>query len=172
VYRSPQLKTPRECADGELREFERMVRQGFHGSDDTLPTRIADAKCLAFQRAVDGTLVAIAGLKQLGEEYTEGVFAKAEAGMRPAYCDVELGWVFVLPRHQGNRIASRLCTELLERSPSPGVFATTQPDNVPMIRILLALGFVQIGRPFPRRANELALFVRSQPSQEGAQSLL
>ena len=167
MYRTPYVRRPNECTDGELREFERLVREGFDGSDDSLVSRMGDASCLAFQRAIDGTYIGVAGLKRPSEEHTAWVFAKAGADMPPVDCWVELGWVYVVPDHQRNRIASKLCSELMERSPGACVYATTRPDNVPMIQILLALGFVRTGRSFVRRAQELALFVRSRRTGAG-----
>ncbi len=167
MYRIPYLRRPGECTDGELREFVRLVREGFDGSDDSLVSRIGDATCLAFQRAIDGTVIAVAGIKNPSEEHTAWVFAEAGAGLPPADCRIELGWVYVVPEHQGNRIASKLCGELIKRSRGSFVYATTRPDNVPMIRILLALGFARTGRPFVRRGQELALFIRSRRTGAG-----
>lgn len=167
MYRNVDLRCPNECTDEELREFERLVREGFDGSDDSLVSRIGDASCLAFQRAIDGTVIAVAGLKRPSEEHTARVFAEAGADIRPADCSVELGWVFVVPDHQGNRIASKLCGELMKRSRGSCVYATTRPNNVPMIQILLALGFVRTGRPFVRRGQELALFILSRRTGTG-----
>ena len=35
-----QLKAPLTCTEAERGEFARLVRQGFHGSDEGLPDRI------------------------------------------------------------------------------------------------------------------------------------
>lgn len=43
------LKQPAACTEPERRAFERLVRQGFDGSDETLPDRILFA--LGFVRA-------------------------------------------------------------------------------------------------------------------------
>jgi hypothetical protein len=52
------------------------------------------------------------------------------------------------------------------RVPASCVFATTRPDNISMIRLLLALGFVRAGKPYPhtRRNEELVLFLRARPT--------
>ncbi|MFC1575070.1 GNAT family N-acetyltransferase [Gemmatimonadota bacterium] len=158
------LKQPLHCTDGERREFARLVREGFHGSDESLPDRIRGASCLGFQYAADDTLAAVAALKLPNERYREEVFAAAEAGASPADFELELGWVFVVPSHRGSRIAESLCRLLMAPVPRARVFATTRPENVSMIRILLALGFVRTGKPFPRRDEELVLFLRSTPT--------
>jgi len=154
------LKQPAACTEPERRAFERLVRQGFDGSDETLPDRILAASCLAFRYAPDGELVAVAGLKQPGEAYRREVFAKADARLDGAEFELELGWVYVVPEHRGKGIARELCRLLLERERDSRVFSTTRPDNAPMIRILFALGFARAGRPYARRDEVLALFVR------------
>lgn len=159
------LKNPITCTDGERREFERLVRQGFEGSDEGLPGRIRAARWLAFHYAADDTLAAIAGLKAPDAQYRDQVFAKAASSVSPTDYELELGWVFVCPAHRGNRIGASLCRVLLAQQPESGVFATTRPDNGAMIKILGALGFVQAGKPYPhvRRNEDLALFLRSAP---------
>jgi ribosomal protein S18 acetylase RimI-like enzyme len=156
------FKDPSAYTEGERREFARLVREGFEGSDEGLDGRIRDAKWLAFYYAAGDTLAAIAALKVPNERYRDDVFQKAEAPVSPAGYELELGWVFVVPAHRGNRIAESLCQQLLAREPASSVFATTRPNNTFMIGILRALGFAQIGKPFPRRNEELVLFLRTR----------
>lgn len=155
-----QFKKPAACSKGELREFARLVREGFRGSDEGLPDRIERARLLAFCYATDDWLVAIAGLKSPNSTHRRDVFAKASVSASASAYSVELGWVYVVPTHRRKRIAQSLCRSLLAFAPGSGIYATTRPDNVPMIRILLALGFERVGRPFPRRDEELVVFLR------------
>ena len=156
------LKEPNTCTEDERREFARLVRQGFDGSDEGLPGRIRGAQRLAFYYAASDRLTAIAALKAPGDSHRQDVFEKADAGVSPADYKLELGWVFVVPGHRGNRIAENLCRLLLASVPTSGVFATTRLNNIIMIRILAALGFVRVGKPIPRRNEDLVLFLRSQ----------
>lgn len=155
------FKEPIACSEIERREFARLVREGFRGSDESLDSRIRDARWLAFHYAAGGPLTAIAGLKAPGERYRDAVFKKAHAPVSPATYKLELGWVFVVPPYRGNRIGESLCRALLERVPSTSVFAMTRTNNLSMIRILRALGFARAGKPYARRDEELALFLRS-----------
>jgi GNAT superfamily N-acetyltransferase len=123
--------------------------------------RIRDAERLAFYYAAGDTLSAIAALKAPNERSRRDVFKNADVAVSPDDYKRELGWVFVVPAHRGNRIATGLCQELLACVPTSGVFATTRIDNVLMIRILRALGFERAGKPYPRRNEELVLFLRS-----------
>jgi GNAT superfamily N-acetyltransferase len=154
------FKEPSACTEDERREFERLVRQGFDGSDDGLSGRIRGAKRLAFHYAVDGTLAAVAALKAPDEWYRAEVFRKAGVSVSPADHELELGWVFVVPAHRGDRVGEALCRQLLADAPSAGLFATTRANNALMIEILLALGFARAGNPYPRRNEELVLFLR------------
>lgn len=156
-----RLEEPRACSDAERREFARLVRQGFDAAADTLDRRIRDANCLAFHYAPDGTLAAIAALKAPSEEHRQGIFEMADAPVSASDYELDLGWIFVLPAYRGHRIATTLCRLLLARVPTSRVFATTRPNNAPMIKILRALGFTQVGKPYPRRNEELMLFLRS-----------
>lgn len=160
-----RLEKPLACSDTERGEFARLVRRGFEGSDEGLPGRIRDAAWLAFHYAPHGTLAGVAGLKVPGEQYRSEVFEKAGAGVDDADYELELGWVFVAPSHRGNRIGEGLCRMLMARVPGSSVFATTRPDNTPMIGILRPLGFARVGKPYPhvRRDDELTLFLRPRP---------
>jgi len=158
------FKEPIFCTEGERREFARLVRQGFESADEGLHGRIRDAKWLAFYYAAGDTLAAVAALKAPNDRYRDDVFQKAEARVSPADYKLELGWVFVVPAHRGNRIAESLCPLLLARVPTSCVFATTRTNNISMIRILLALGFARAGKPYPRRSKDLILFLRSWPT--------
>jgi ribosomal protein S18 acetylase RimI-like enzyme len=156
-----RLKEPIACTEAERREFARLVRQGFAPVTEPLDGRIRDAACLAFHYAAGDALGAVAALKAPDERYRHDLFEKADARISAADCRLELGWVFVVPAHRGNRIAERLCRLLLARVPGSSVFATTRTNNHAMIRILLALGFTRVGQPYPRRDEALALYLRS-----------
>jgi GNAT superfamily N-acetyltransferase len=157
------LREPATCSETERRRFERLVRLGFDGSDDGLVRRILDAHLIAFA-AEEGAGIAepagIAGLKRPPAAHRENVFRRARAGVAAASCELELGWVFVPEDRRGRGIATRLCRSLLDLVPGRAVYATTRPENAPMIRVLSGLGFVRKGEPFPRRHERLALFLR------------
>lgn len=157
-----RLQTPTGCTPGELLEFERLVREAFDGSDEALPDRIARAHSLALHRSPSGEPVAIAALKKPLEDYRRVVFDRARADADPDDYELELGWVYVIAAHRGNRLGETLCRRLLENVPGSGLFATTRPDNQSMIGILRRLGFGRAGEPYPhvRRNEDLVLLLR------------
>lgn len=153
------LKQPIACTEEERREFARLVRQGFPGARG-LDGRIRAAKWLAFYYAADDRLGAVAALKAPDARYREDIFRQADAPVSSADYTLELGWVFVVPAYRGKRMGEGLCRQLLARVPTTCVFATTRPDNISMIRVLNAVGFARVGRPYARRDEQLVLYLR------------
>lgn len=161
------IKEPSECSEPEIAEFERLVRLGFEGSDDTLSVRVRAAHRIAFRIEPDAGAVAIAGLKQPRSENTAEVFVKAGCNVPPDSWRLELGWVFVSPTHRGAGFGRALCEQLLRPVENEPVYATTRPDNSAMIRILESLGFKQTGGPFPGRKETLLVYSRSERDTPG-----
>lgn len=165
MEQATSLRAPGDCSREERADFERLVREGFHGSDDGLPGRIRGARELAFHRAPAGSLVAVAALKVPRARHREPVLAAAGIGASAARYRLELGWVYVVTAHRGRGIGRDLCRLLLARVGSRAVFATTRPDNLGMVRILAGLAFSRAGTTFTRRGGELAVFLRSTGRQ-------
>lgn len=157
------FKEPIACTQRERRAFAGLVRQGFPAAEG-LDARIRAASWLAFYYAASNRLGAIAALKAPSDRYRDDVFEQADAPVSPDDYRLELGWVFVVPSHRGKGIGESLCRQLLARVPSSCVFSTTQPDNSSMIRILLTLGFARVGKPYPRRDEQLVLYLRPCPT--------
>lgn len=157
---SPLIKPPAQCAAHELAEFERLVREGFAGSDETLPARIRRARLLCFGFAPGGGICAIAALKRPAPEHRARTFELAREPRRSGAFELELGWVYVIPRARGAGLATLLCRALLARAADEPLFATTRSDNAPMIQVLGDLGFERAGSPFLRGAEELDLYLR------------
>jgi GNAT superfamily N-acetyltransferase len=170
VTGTARLAPPHACDAAQLEAFERMVREGFEGSDAGLSRRIHAARWLAFHCIGPTTLAAIAALKAPAPEYRDDVFAKADAGMDPQPFGLELGWVFVLPEQRRQGVAAALCRTLLAREPGHAIFATTRPDNAAMIGILSVLGFDLVGKPYRhvRRGEDLSVFVRRPTAEPDA----
>lgn len=153
------LKEPAACTHDERDTFAHLVREGFAGARD-LDVRINASRWLAFHYATDDVLVAVAALKGPSEQHREEVFKKAGVSASHVDYELELGWVFVRPAHRRHRVAAVLCTQLLAKASSSFVFSTTRTDNVVMAKILASLGFTRVGRPYARRGEQLALFLR------------
>ena len=153
-------RAPNACTDSQRGDFAHLVRQGFPGAQN-LEARIRAAKLLAFYYPVRDTLRAVAAIKAPDERSRHDLFKLAAAPVDGSDYQLELGWVFVAPAYRGRQIAEDLCRQLLVRVPASPLFATTRAGNEPMMRILEALGFARVGRPFPRRDNDFLLYLRS-----------
>ena len=154
------IKAPAACTPHELDSFERMVRLGFDAAADDLPLRIRQARLLAFHYGGDGNLVAIAGLKAPNLPHREKMFALAAVEGDPAACEVELGWVYVVPTHRLHGLGRDLCRKLLADRVNRDTFAKTRTDNARMKGILRDLGFRRAGRSFARRDEQIDLYLR------------
>lgn len=155
-----RLREPGECSEAERREFERMVREGFRGSNASLPDRIERAELLAFHYAMNGSLAAIAGLKRPDATQRRDVFERAAVPESPDVYGAELGWVYVTPSHRKRGLARAMCRHLMETQRGLRVFATTRPGNSAMIGILRGLGFARAGVAFRHRDDELVVFLK------------
>jgi len=154
------LRQPNTSTEEQRREFAQLIRQGFETAGAGLDNRICAAKCLAFHYPTRDKLAAIAALKSPNVQYRHDVFSKAGSPESCADYKVELGWVYVEPAYRGNRIATKLCEQLLSRAATDCVFATTRTNNAPMGRILLTFGFANVGTPYIRRGEQLRLYLR------------
>jgi len=154
------VRQPNTSTEEQRREFARLVRQGFKTSGVGLDNRICAAKCLAFHYPARDLLAAIAALKSPNDQYRHDVFSKAGSPESCADYKIELGWVYVEPAYRGNRIAAKLCEQLLSSATTDCVFATTRTNNALMSRILLTSGFANVGTPYMRRGERLRLYLR------------
>jgi RimJ/RimL family protein N-acetyltransferase len=157
-----QIKSPTDCSLAELNAFETLVREGGEVTPVGLRQRICSASYLLFLYESPGTLCGISALKHPNDEYRSEVFRQAHASASPASYPVELGWVFVPPSHQGQRLSRRLVEELLPYAAGRLVYGTTRADNERMHRTLRRYGFRQDGIAYrsARGDHDLILFVQ------------
>jgi|SRR5579884_1323116 len=154
------ISLPSDCTEEALGEFERLVVQGEAVDPEGLAQRIRNAHRLLFLRAPDGALVGVGALKRPRPGYRRKVFSQAQADAAPEDYAVELGWVVVGKPYQGQRLSSRIVSELLALVRNENVFATARFDDRTM-RLASAFGFKPNGKPFRGRGDyELVLYLR------------
>lgn len=146
----------------EIAAFEAMVREGGEVDADGLRERICRASRLLFLYDADGVLAGVSALKHPDEDYRSKVFQKAQATTSPLLYPAEIGWIFVLPAHQGRGFSRLLVEHLLPHANQDLVYATTRAENERMQRTLARYYFRQEGVAYPsvRGDYELALFVQ------------
>lgn len=157
-----EIKAPSECTKQEIEDFHQLVSSGGEVEVALLRSRIRRAKLLALHYEKD-TLVATTALKRPNETYKKDVFRKARVSDESDRYSLEVGWAFTMEEYRGKGICSGLVQQLVNRSESEAIFATTRKHNLQMHRILKKNGFRKIGKQFKGRTNEyyLELFVRS-----------
>ena len=157
-----RIKSPADCTSTELDAFETLVLQGGEVTPTGLRQRICSAAHLLFLSDSAGTLVGISALKHPSVAYRAKVFQQAQASASSALFPVELGWIFVVPSHQGQHLSRPLVEHVLPYAAGSLVYATTRADNERMQRTLARYGFLRDGVAYPSELGDynLVLFVR------------
>lgn len=158
---SAEIKRPGVCSKEEISAFCSAVRNGGEVSSKGLDERVRRAQALVFLY-VDGTIVGVAALKQPGVAYRNDVFRKAEVPRIAGQFSLELGWVYVFPKHRGKGYSEVLSSAAVAQSGGAPVFATTRVDNTPMQKTLERVDFERVGHSYrsTRGDYRLQLYVR------------
>ena len=138
------------------------MREGGEVTPVGLRQRICSASHLLFLHDSSGTLAGVSALKHPNNDYHLKAFQQAQSSSSPAFYPVELGWVFVSPSHQGQRLSRPLVEQILPYAADRRVYATTRADNERMQRTLTRYGFRQDGVAYhsARGDYDLVLFVQ------------
>lgn len=148
-----QVLAPGACDAAALTEFQTLVREGGEVDPATLPALVKNALSLAFVKS-SMSLVGVGAIKRPYASYRSRVFKSARSLLKADDYEFELGWVYVRPSAQGNRLASRLVQELMPHLNGAAMYATSRVDNVRMHASLSRAGFCPEGIPYPSRVNE------------------
>jgi hypothetical protein len=119
---------PREVEKADADAFKALVLEAGEVNPHTLPFLFNDAVALAFARS-EGTLVGIGAIKRPNAEYRQRVFDQAGSKLRAASFPYELGWIYVSPAYQNNRICSRIVEGLTPHAQGAAVYATSRINN-------------------------------------------
>jgi ribosomal protein S18 acetylase RimI-like enzyme len=155
-----EVSAPGVCEAAAVAEFQALVREGGEVDPSTLPALVESALSLAFVKS-GSSLVGVGAIKRPYSSYRSRVFKSARSQLSPHDFEFELGWVYVHPSAQGNRLASRLVQELLPSLKGAAVYATSRADNARMHASLSRAGFRREGARYPSKINEpeIQLFV-------------
>ncbi len=138
-------KQPTDCSGFELDKFEDLVKKGGEVPVDGLRERIMRAEWLVSIVEEDGTLAAVAALKQPTNSYKRRVFLKARTSENADDFTFEAGWMFVEDAFRGRKYSRLLLEALLTLAGEGNVYVTTREVNKRMRRTNLRCGFVQSG---------------------------
>lgn len=143
-----EVKTPTECTEHQLQEFEDLLVEGGEVNTRGLSTRIRRAKTLFFLLTNDGSLIGIAALKNPDKAYKKRVFVKAKTEEDPKDFHYEVGWIYIKPTFRGQKLSQKLLEKVLEVAGSANVYATTRESNEPMQRTNRHYGLNPSGQPY------------------------
>ena len=158
---SIEVKKPLDCAEGEVRDFAKLVEEGgevAHGVERRLKTAIS-LGLVRYEKELIGT----AAVKSPIPRYRDSVFRKAKAAVEPGDFALELGWIFLARDHRSKGQMRPLIETLLKANQGFGIFATTRVSNEKMQRILTHQGFVRHGDHYASDQNTddaIILFIR------------
>jgi hypothetical protein len=155
-----EAKRPHDCADDEIEAFRALVAAGGEVVVDGLEGRVRNAALLSFMwRGAE--LIGVAGLKHPSAHHRREVSDYSGVALPIADVPLELGWVYVQPKHKGGK-SMPLCAALVERTGEHGIFATSRDNNPAMHRTLGKLQFERRGGEWASGLNpaKLWLFVR------------
>lgn len=155
-------KSPNDCEEKELDNFENYVKQGGEVDDNGLRGRMMKAEWLLFLYDENGILAGVAALKCPEEGYKRNVFNKARSKENPDEFPFEAGWIYIKPEFRGNRFSHVLLEKIIELAGDKPLYATTREDNKPMKSTNIRYGLQQSGHPYPSvdRKHNLVLYVK------------
>jgi hypothetical protein len=154
--------SPSECTDQDLTSFEELVIDGGAVDRAGLSGRIRSALQLLFLRSAEGVLAGIGALKRPSLGYRTKIFNAAGSLLDANLYTLELGWVVVDNHYRGQRLPSRIVSDLLSVVGNERLFATTRADKAAMHYALGDNSFAREGVPFAsdRDDYELVLYIR------------
>jgi hypothetical protein len=153
-----EIKKYPEFSENDIIQIEQLIIAGGEVDPKTLPARLKDAQSIAVIRDEE-TIVAVAAIKKPLVRYRNGVFTKATVTTLAKEYPLELGYVSTKPRYQGFKLASRLCSQLVEQFGETPLFSTTRTSNLPMMFVLSKLGFAINGKEFENKGGTGTLFL-------------
>jgi predicted GNAT family N-acyltransferase len=154
-------KSPSDCSQRELAEFEKLVKQGGEVAGASLTDGILRAVALVFMTE-GGTLQGIAGLKSPAASYRAKISARAGVALPSTTLPYELGWVYIVTDAQGKKQSRPLVQNAIAAANGRGMFATSRDGKDAMHHVLTTEGFVRSGKPYLAANGEdnINLFVR------------
>lgn len=152
--------SPKACTASDLAAFKEMVIKGGEVNPITLPNLVEQALALAFAR-LDNILVGVGAIKCPYESHRSETFENAKSLLNPSEFEFELGWFYVNPSTQGNRLASKLVQALMPALEGRATYSTSKTNNYRMHSSLRGAGFAKEGTPYPSKLNDqyIQLFV-------------
>lgn len=154
--------TYREMDKKDQLEIKELIILGNEANVDLLENRLYTSALTAYFND-ENKIIATTSIKAPEAIYTSSIFEKAISEFNSSSYTFELGYVFVDLPYRNQKLASTLCSELIQKFKNKDLFSTTRTDNYGMQSILNMLGFVPNGNTYPSifKAKSLRLYTRN-----------
>ena len=158
------IGTYREMTEKNQVAIKGLIIKGNEANASLVESRLYSSALTAYYKDGD-TIIATTSIKMPEYDYVNDIFDKALVDFSLSKYTFELGYVFVESPYRNQKIASILCSELLNNFKKEYLFSTTRTDNLGMKSILNALGFEPSGKSYLSlsKTKLLQLYLRNCP---------
>jgi hypothetical protein len=146
----------REMITEDQNEIKLLIIKGNEANNNLVEDRLYTSALTAYFKD-SNKIIATSTIKIPEVSYINTVFDKASSKLNPLNYTHELGYVFVDFDYRNKKLASTLCSELVQKFKTENLFSTTRTDNLGMQSILDTLRFIPNGDPYPSINQEKLL---------------
>lgn len=150
------FNTYQELETQDQNEIKTLIIKGNETNNNLIEDRLYTSALTAYFKN-NNKIIATSTIKIPEVSYINTIFNKASVKFNPLDYTHELGYVFVDLNYRNKKLASTLCSELIQRFKTKNLFSTTRTDNLGMQSILDTLGFIPNGDTYPSIIQEKQL---------------
>ena len=148
----------REIITEDQNKIKSLIIKGNEANNNLVEDRLYTSALTAYFKD-NNKIIATSTIKMPKVSYINTIFDKALSKLDPLDYIFELGYVFVDLDYRNQKLASTLCSELVQRFKTENLFSTTRTDNLGMQSILDTLGFIPNGNTYPSTIQDKLLSV-------------
>jgi ribosomal protein S18 acetylase RimI-like enzyme len=130
---------------------------------ETLAERLSNVERISFFLENE-EVISTASIKIPTNNYKKNTFINSKSNMNNKDFEYELGYISTSKNFQGQKLASKLCTEFCSLYSNHNIFSTTRIDNDSMKSILTKNNFKETGKEFPNKKQSgfLKLYLKNK----------
>ena len=155
--------TYREMITEDQNEIKSLIIKGNEANNNLVKNRLYTSALTAYFKD-NNKIIATSTIKTPEISYITTIFDKALSKLDPLSYTHELGYVFVDLNYRNKKLASTLCSELVQKFKTENLFSTTRTDNLGMQSILNTLRFIPNGNTYPSINQEKLLRIYTKIS--------
>lgn len=150
------FNTYQELETQDQNKIKELIIKGNEANNSLVEDRLYTSALTAYFKD-NNKIIATSTIKIPEIDYIDSIFKKSSSTLNPLNYKFELGYVFVDLNYRNKKLASTLCSELVQKFKTENLFSTTRIDNIGMQSILNTLGFILNGNPYPSIIQEKLL---------------